>query len=162
MPKLNPHQEKWLADLSKRFDDLTFRIDGKNPDTAAACHTDFEIRRLLPEEAWECFEEVREAIGARVVTLHGFGSVNTMIVGVLLSLPRPTVKSIRSQLFSEVYFTNRHQKTQAPVDGNIPTAFSGLKPISIYEVLVRAFTVNFSDSLTELLSFFPEDPETLA
>ncbi len=115
--------------------------------------TRFEIFKLLPEEAFDVWEDIRMALGKSMASVSGEGtSVESMIVQVALGIPKETLAIVREALFKHVQFTNAAAQTPCVLASNVGMAFDGLDVIHIYEVLVRSLAVNFTESILELLS----------
>lgn len=128
-----------------------------NETTVQFGDTKFEIRKLLPMDAFETFEKVRIAMADNIgdMEVHtGPGSdVKTMIevVKAVMKIDRDSLASIRDDLFEEIYFSNSHYKSPLKLRGLESTAFASLNFSCIYELLMRAFVVNFSESLSEII-----------
>ena len=117
--------------------------------------TKFRIVKLGPEEALEVTEEIRPQILQQMrgmkLSMDVLQDLLGTIVILLVGLPKPTMAYLRQTLFEYVYFTNAEFQTETPLANDIGGAFKDLDVIHIYEVLARAFFVNFSGSLPALM-----------
>lgn len=130
--------------------------------------TTFRITKLLPMEAFDTLEILREAIGGRAAGMiagmtlaQGDSSAAVInravgtLIGVLIAVPAAELKEVRNQLFAQVSFTNGTAQTPQPVAGNEGMAFQGLEAVHVYELLLRAFVVNFTESWDAIASLMP-------
>ena len=133
--------------------------------------TYFKINKLLPLDAFKLLEEMRAMIGRSLPIVgavpHGSDPA-VYIASVLLALTPADMETVRRKLFSEVRFRNRMQKSWGVLEdeGKEGMAFSGLGPIQIYEMIARAFAVNFMQSWDDFVSLmdllFPEVSDQLS
>ena len=70
----------------------------------------------------------------------------------ILSVDPVGLENVRKYLFAEITFTNANAKTAMPLAGNEGLALSGLEPVAVYEILMRALAVNFTESFSAILS----------
>ena len=122
--------------------------------------TTFVIKKLLIEPRLECLEHVRYALVKSEKTLDlnlstlGDGEnqealgIVSKIVSTFLSLHPDDVKKLQNMLFAEVKFKNSLAQTPRTLAGDIPMAFHALEPTHVYEIMIRAFIVNFLGSFT--------------
>ena len=121
--------------------------------------TTFQIQRLLPMEGYYVLEELRAGVGGELSRLDFEGSSDVaLMAGVIAAIPPATLESVRKKMFAEVWFTNSLSPKPRRVHPDEGSAFKGLHPMSIYEVQLRAFLVNFIESFTALASYFRADP----
>ena len=117
--------------------------------------TKFEIKKLPVMDAVEVFEEIRESIGQYIETIENESSIEVALVKMVLAAPRDMVRSVRQRLFYEVKFQNANYQTPVPImEAGEESAFEGLNVFAVYEVFIRALSVNFFDSFQELNSRF--------
>ena len=60
------------------------------------------------------------------------------------------------KVFEKVSFANARITTPQQLAGTEDTAFDGLEPVAVYEVLLRALAVNFTASFRALVSKLPD------
>ena len=140
----------------------------------------FQIRKLLPDEAFTLYETLRPALStvskidwgpleltsgdafkASVATLTT-KQIITICMDVITAIPADTVKAIRPQLFQHVLFTSEAVPTPRPLHGNVDVAFKDLGPFYIYEVLIRSLAVNFTESWADIESrLFSSSPASI-
>ena len=115
--------------------------------------TRFKIQALTAIEGHDIFEDIRESIGPRSLGLLGGNQDDLVILaGLLLSIPKAQLGAIRQKLFGHILFTNAVNHDPAPLYPDENMGFMGLLPLHVYEVLLRSFAVNFTESFTELHS----------
>ena len=115
--------------------------------------TTFFIGHMLPEDAWDLLEVLRPGIGDALDTdISGDGMAAA--VRIVSKLSPEIVRIVRDRLFREVTFTTTAVREPATLYGD-SAAWVGLTPMHLYEVLARAFCVNFHESSDALLSQFP-------
>ena len=118
----------------------------------------FMFEKLLPMEAFRAFEGIRPGLASAFDSAPAQETDEAFLKQVLkalLATPVETVDFAMAALFRSVKFTNAATKTPTRVSGMEDTAFMGLEPIHIYEVLGRAFAVNFTGSLDAIKSRIP-------
>ena len=133
-------QEK-LLELSASWRQEKFRIGG----------TTYIVKKLLPLDAWETMEIIREGIGPAIMDTNVSEEGRIKLTDMLLAfvnLDRSVVAQVRDRLFEEVRFTNKTAKTPLIVAENMEIAFQGLDFMAVYEVLIRAVVINFGESLS--------------
>ena len=116
----------------------------------------FQIRKLLPMEAFAVIEAFRPAFKEAVAA--GLGdTTDDMAKGIALlgGLPPERVDGLRRALFKQIIFRAPNAGTPQVLGGNEELAFKDLDVVHIYELIVRAFAVNFSGSWAALSSRFP-------
>ncbi len=117
--------------------------------------TTFKIQKLLPMEAYQAFEMIRAELGeklGRYETEEGQTLTVPDIILAILKLAPEKVDEVRRALFAGVTFTNERAETPMRLAGDENMAFEKLEPIDIYEVFVRCLAINFTGSLTAVLS----------
>ena len=119
--------------------------------------TTFTIRKLLPMEGYRLLEVIRPALkSVTELDLTGLtGDDVAAAVAVVAGVPQPTVETCRQWLFKHVLFTNGSVPQPTVLAGNEDTAFQNLTAAHVYEILVRAFVVNFRESWTAAASRLP-------
>lgn len=124
--------------------------------------TTFYITKLQCMEGLDVLEDIRVAMGAANVAINqevlkNADSAGAMIVNLFLKVPKRDVAVIQSKLFTSVSFTRKGNIASAiPLHGSEDMAFDGLEPADVYQVLVRALLVNFTKSLTGMMSLMDE------
>ena len=115
--------------------------------------TRFQIQALNAMEAFDISEDIRESVGPRSLGLLG-GSKDDLVIlaGLMLSMPKNHLGAIRQKLFAHILFTNSVNHDPTPLFPDENMGFMGLLPLHIYEVLLRSFAVNFTESFSELNS----------
>ena len=150
--------------------------------------TQFQIRKMLPEEALEVLETIRVGIGetydmeaAQAVAKSAADRIvaggpiaesaaagaaeaaerSALFVRFALRLPRETLREVRRAMFRSIWYSNTKTEKPLRVGDSASSAFEGLDPMHVYELTVRAFVVNFSESLGVFQSLLPEEsPDT--
>lgn len=135
-----------LVSAAGKFRERRFEISG----------TEFRIDKLLSMEAFELLETIREALGHTLAKISvPKGSPDAYYIGAILaSIPPAYLRDIRRVLFDKsVRFRNgmaQNWKPLLPINEGM--AFDKLTPVRVYEILVRAFAVNFTESWEEVRS----------
>ena len=119
--------------------------------------TAFHFEKLLPLEAFRAFEAIRPGLGDVIERVGGETDFRLAAAKAIFLIPPDTVNVAMQHLFRAVSFTNSAAKTPVKLAGMEDTAFMGLEPVAIYEVLMRAFMVNFTASWDALASRIPDD-----
>ena len=139
-----------MVSLDGLRDDLTkteFEISG----------TRFFIAKLPAMAAFDLLELIRHELGRsqalKVPEGTSDGDVHSLLK-LVLSLDPAFVRLVRRELFSKVSFANARIATPQPLAGAEDTAFDTLEAVTIYEVLLRALAVNFTESLRAVVSRF--------
>ena len=125
--------------------------------------TRFEITKLPAKPAHRLWRETVHAATqttlidavskADVADQPGvMAEITTIVIKGILGLDVDFLDHLQSQLFQHVRFTNASARTQQKVAGAEDTAFAGLEPVDIDELMVRAFAVNFTPSLLKIVS----------
>ena len=126
--------------------------------------TEFQIRKLLPMDAFDTLELIRAAIGSTMdaASLLAMAQRDPLaaVVQLVMRLTPASVATIRRRLFRELSFRNRQYRDWTPVDGNEGNAFMDLQPFHVYEMLVRTLAVNFIESWRAANSHIPDDDPT--
>jgi len=128
-------------------------------------HTYFRIKKLLAMEAFHVMEILRpvaiEVAGSVAVgdeedsasqTVQLFSAVAQMLDIELLD-------KVRNILFKHVQYS-RNGKNYIVLRGREDEAFYKLDPLHVYEVLIRAFVVNFTNTFSVFQSRFGLSPNT--
>ena len=119
-------------------------------------NTQFRIHKLLPMEGFRVLEDIRAALGPKIMQLQSEDtSLNNMLtgfVGLVLSVSTQDVQNVMRQLFIEAYFKDEHSNQFVSLSGNEGLAFKELEPFHVYEVLARCLVINFTGSLDEIMS----------
>lgn len=119
--------------------------------------TIFHFGKLTAPEAFDVFERIRPGIEVLVAVFEEMpeGKIDPndeaakkkfLKAGVvaLTQVPGATIAEMKRSLFPFVRY--QHKKTKAtPLDGDEETGFKDLNMVHIYEVIARAFAVNFSE-----------------
>ena len=140
------------------FTDLVSDPEALLATEFAIGETRFRIAKLAAIPAWRLLERIRAEVGRTLQGLDmpeaGEGKSAAMVAALsaVLALPEPFVESLRVTLFKHVQYSNRHVGQLSPLDGSEDSAFDGLEPVAVYEVLVRSLAVNFSPSFRGLFA----------
>lgn len=128
--------------------DRTFEID----------KVKFELQVIPPLAGWDICELFREAVGRPEVLLSvtqdgkdGKDKIKRAIAGLLLCMSRQHVKALRDAIFEYVTFKRPEQPKPMTLAGVEDMAFEGMDPFAVYEVLGRAFHVNFTEYFNKML-----------
>ena len=137
-----------LSNIKGKLTDTEFEIGG----------TRFFVAKLSAVAGFDLLEVIRHEIGksgvlGKEISDTTAADTNAMWLQMVLSLDPAFVAYIRKILFEKVEFSN-HLSARQPLAGVEDTAFLDLEPVAIYEVLVRALTVNFTASLESVVSKF--------
>ena len=141
-------------------------IGGRGPLTSEQVvfgETTFTFNRALPMEGFRIFEELRpglaslsEPIKTAVTAAKSGEAPEAEFAGAALqmiaSLPRETVDAAIRLLGRHVTFMRPELGSPVIFANDLDSAVKGLSLFQIYEVVLRAFCVNFTDSLDELRS----------
>ena len=114
--------------------------------------TKFRFEKLLALEAFEVLEDLRPGLAEAIGKQRGTTDIE-QIASMVLGLPQWTVEKMRAKLFTSVTFTRKPNYVDpVRLDRDEEGAFDELEPIHVYEVLARAFAVNFFGSFSVLQS----------
>ncbi len=149
---INAAESEPQVDLNRLTDGLLkteFEIEG----------TLFFVSKLPSMEAWHFLDRLRRELGRSALNVipksendEGAGAAMFQaILHMFLSLEPGYVDEARKQMFEKVEFANSGHKRQK-LAGAEDFAFNELGPMAVYEVLVRSFAVNFTNSLRKLVS----------
>lgn len=127
--------------------------------------TEFIFKKALAMEAFRLFEILRPALTSFSDTLQkalnrhqnreNLDAIKmTALIEIIGKLPQETVRDAMTHLSQYVYFC-QGSDPQQKVSTNLDSAFAGLSVVQIYEVLIRAFLVNFQTSFDDLQSLTP-------
>ena len=138
--------------------------------------THFRISKLLPMQAYHTLEILRPALLGSLDSNFGIAQLavgswmqaagmdadqtKIMLATALLNAPPGQVDRVRTALFKKVFFTSSTHPTATPVGGNEAGAFNGLRASHVYELLLRAGCVNFTESFSDLISLASGRTET--
>ena len=125
--------------------------------------TTFKIRRALPIEAFNIFEslrpglaEVSDAVGdvVNVVRQQDDDNRDALIIKAALKiigkLPQEIVEIGMHKMMRHVSFQRKDTGAPLIVANDPASAFKGMTVFNIYELLIRAFCVNFMESFDDL------------
>ena len=117
--------------------------------------TVFHFEKLLPMEAFRAFEAIRPGLGDALKNVDGATNLDIATLSAVFMMSQETVTVAMQHLFRAVKFTNQAVKTPTQLAGMEDTAFMEIEPVHVYEVLARAFMVNFSASWDAIASRIP-------
>lgn len=116
----------------------------------------FELKSITPMAAFDISEMVREALGnAQGKVMAGLGGSDDSIkavAGFLMAIDKGDLKQIREALFKHVMFKVPDQPKALLLSGVEDMAFGDLDYTAIYEVIARAYKVNFTGCLGEMMN----------
>ena len=126
--------------------------------------TTFYFKRALPMEAFDIFEELRPALAemseaikaAQDSQAKGMSTESVFLgaaVDIIGRMPSEIVRKAMAKLMQHVDY-QRDGRPPQKVSRDLDTAFKGQTVFTIYEVLVRAFCVNFTESLDDVKSLW--------
>lgn len=123
--------------------------------------TTFQIRKLLPMEAFRLFEVIRPALQDALRVQWPLSSDNeqnriAMYVAFAATIPPDIVETARRQCFKHVFYKAHDAPTPQPLESQEDMAFKNLEAVHIYEVLVRSLYLNFVESWGVLKSLLPQ------
>lgn len=128
-------------------------------------NTTFYFEKLLPMKGFDVLEIIRPGLADALDRMPMFDPTKltpeagiALLFSVVLKVSPATIRLARDQMFQEVKFTNAAAQTRMAVAGNEDTAFMDLEPIRVYEVIGRALAVNFTESLSVILSRMRQAP----
>ena len=141
-------------------------IGGRGPLTSEQVvmgETTFVFQRALPMEGFRIFEELRPGLAALAVPIKAavkaakgdgppepeFAEAAILMVA---TLPRETIDTAIRLLGRHVTFMRPELGSPVMFANDLDSAVKGLSLFQIYELILRAFCVNFTDSLNELRS----------
>ena len=119
----------------------------------------FTFHKMMPMHAFNLFETIRMGLKDAVKNLDmepGEEIGVSEALEMVFSIPAETVQKAMRGLFGYVAYTSPNKPDPTPISGDEQSAFDGLLPIHIYEVLARAFVVNFRESWEEIVSASPD------
>ena len=133
----------------------------------------FQIRKLLPMEAFRLLETLRPALKGLVTedvgdvleraesddeAERGLTRADLlMLVNLVSGVDSVIVEKVRKQLFRRVAFMSGSQPSEVPLANNEELAFKDLDVFHIYEIFVRALAVNFIESWAAFNSRLPSE-----
>ena len=120
----------------------------------------FVIGKLAPMEAYHFIDKIRNMVGGATDTSTiTKDSWAAFLAGAILKLPHNDLEFIRKQLFEHIEFTAPDAPGLRPLAGSEDIAFKDLDAGIVYEMIVRAFSVNFTDILVRIQSVLGEEEE---
>ena len=123
--------------------------------------TTFTFRKMSAWRGFEVLESLRPGLVKAFGLMPATGmTIQQRLVAAFASIPRETVKEGRSSLFEFVDWVNDKRGQPVKLVDREDEAFDGLEAIHVYQVLLRAFAVNFTGSLDELIPRVPPNPNT--
>lgn len=118
----------------------------------------FTFKKMMPLDAWKLFDAMRPSIagvlGKFPEDLKAPGAAG-QVAAAIGEFPPMVLEAIRSELFKFVKYQSATTQSPNTLFGDENSAFQNLEPVIIYEVIVRAFLVNFFESFLALESRFP-------
>ncbi len=118
----------------------------------------FRINKLNALKGFKLFESIRKQV-ASSLNVEESGSPTKDFVKAMLSLEPVYIEKLRCEIFNHIDFIGNNAETYTKLKGAEDMAFQNLEPIHIYEVLGRALTVNFTESVLGLVSKFQSPKE---
>lgn len=132
---------------------------------------EFNIREIPTMKGFQMLEKIRYNLDIKNLKIDFAGLAVTdnedrqldavqeslmSLIHVIMKLDTEFVEWLRKSLFEEIDFRNKHTKQRwQNLLGNEDTAFDrtieGVNPMTVYEVLVRSFKVNFSECWGDLM-----------
>ena len=113
----------------------------------------FYVKKLMPLQGMALFEKIRPGIGAALGAVRKSGGVDeSAMIDIVCLVPSETVAVAMDRLFRHVTYSRSDVPEPVSLHGDIDSAFAGLEPIAIYEVLARCLCINFIGSFSALLS----------
>ena len=127
--------------------------------------TTFAIQRALPLEAFQIFEALRPglasvseavqtAFSAEAEGVDRHANALGTAVAIVGKLPAETVQVAMTKLLRHVTFMREGLGAPRVAAQDLESAFKGMSVFQIYELLVRAFCVNFTESFDDLRSLW--------
>ena len=121
----------------------------------------FVVDKMGALKGWKVLEKCRKAMASTEVAPSKGQSAQALgMFKALMGLDPEFVEWLRTEMFNTVRFQAKspdgHAQPWLPLSnaGNVDMCFESLEPVHIYEVMARAFAVNFTGSWQELLSRF--------
>ena len=115
-------------------------------------NTTFYFDELPPMEAFDLLEELRPGIAHAFGMLREGMTFEVACVVLFLGLPVQTVRNGRDQLYRSVRYKTEQIQTPQVLFDEEDTAFAGCSALDMYEIILRAFSVNFTESFLEMQS----------
>lgn len=136
-------------------------------ETVIFGETTFTINRALPMEAFNIFEElrpglasisevVRNALASEALGIDRNANAIGTVVEVIGKLPPEIIRILMTKLTKFVQFNRSELGSPAIVAHDPDSAFKDMTVFQIYELLARAFAVNFMESFDDLQSLLGE------
>lgn len=122
--------------------------------------TEFIFEKALAMEAFRLFESLRPALTSVSDTLQKAEQrrqkkedpqaiAMTALIEIAGTLPQESVQNAMTHLSQHIFF-RRGSNPKQKVATDLDSAFAGLSTVRIYEILIRAFLVNFQTSFVDL------------
>ena len=118
--------------------------------------TTFYFDEMPPMEAFDLLEELRPGIASAFGMLREGMTFEVGLVVLFLGLPQETVRNARDALYKHVRYRTPQIQTPQRVFDEEDTAFGGCSALDMYEVILRAFSVNFTESFLGMQSRMDE------
>lgn len=112
----------------------------------------FQVEKLMPLQGLALFEKIRPGIGAALARINKEGMGEGTLIDIVCLFPPETVGIIMDRLFQTVLYSRESVPDATRLSGDVDSAFFGLEPIAIYEVMARCLIINFIGSVSALLS----------
>lgn len=137
------------ATTSMSMTDLTatevrYPVDGESKPTA------FRFAKIPAMEAWTILEMIRVEVGRTLDRQLGDTDAQA-VLRIIMTLRTEFIGRLREAMFAHVTFSCRLTDWQT-LAGAEDTAFNGLEPAAVYDVLLRSLAVNFTESFRQLQS----------
>ena len=119
---------------------------------------EFRFRKLPPFDAHHVMELIRVAVGSKWDQIQTQGDAAKVILSLVGAVSVKDMEAIRGELFKSVRFAYTGQpQAEMPLVGFEDKAFGDIDPVLIYEVVLRALAVNFSQSISVIQSRLPQE-----
>ena len=120
----------------------------------------FHFHKMKAMQGWRVFEKIRQSIATvDIGDPENIGKSIAVGIKALASLPIEFIDDLRADLFKHITFRSRktegNSQPEQQLHGLEDMALEGVKPIAIYELIVRSLAVNFTESFSGLVSHFP-------
>ena len=124
-----------LDKIKNDFQNPIFEIKG----------VEFKVDKLNAWDAFPVAEKIRIALSKTMgkTSYEGEESFLTSII----AIPPEDLRSIRDDLFCKIYFRRQSKDNWCVLDGSEDSAFGPLDVADVYQVILRALAVNFSDTV---------------
>lgn len=116
--------------------------------------SNFQVKLLMPMEGYRVWEILRPHLFEPVSRIDVSVPMQNAVVAIVMGLAPAIVETTRVTLFERIVYTNDTTRSPTVLSRNEDDAFKDAHALTIYEVLVRAFAINFRPSLEDLVSRF--------